>query len=383
MAKMTIRYVKQYVDQHGKPKLYLRLPGQPLVRLPVDSVDDPKFVEVYDAALNGDTVSQPTALDKAVKLEPPKAGTFRALVADYLGFVEGDPDLNVKTKYEKRRQLEATCRMIIKTKRGDRLFGDVPLELITPQQIQQLLDARRATPEDANQQRKVLRVMYNWATEASRKKAPSNPVIGTKPIKSHSEGHLPWLPEHIARFVERHPPGTKAFFAAAMIFYTSGSRIGDIVRFGRQHVSKDGTELVFTQQKAENRKHRRMTLAIPQPLRELLAAVPPGQLTFLVTATGRPFTAHSFGKWFHKRCLEAGLDGYSAHGLRGGFMTWGVHLGLTSSELAALAGHATLKQAEVYIKARDTELLSRKGGQVVAEGLVSRDPFKVRADGNK
>ena len=33
---MRIRYLKQEKSRHGKPRLYVRLPGQPMIRLPVE-----------------------------------------------------------------------------------------------------------------------------------------------------------------------------------------------------------------------------------------------------------------------------------------------------------------------------------------------------------
>jgi hypothetical protein len=41
-----------------------------------------------------------------------------------------------------------------------------------------------------------------------------------------------------------------------------------------------------------------------------------GDLTFLVTKHGKPFTANGFGNWFRDRCDEARLPQCSAHGLR-------------------------------------------------------------------
>jgi hypothetical protein len=48
-----------------------------------------------------------------------------------------------------------------------------------------------------------------------------------------------------------------------------------------------------------------------------MAASSTGNLTFLVTEYGRPFTAAGFGGWFRKRCDEAGLPKERTfHGLR-------------------------------------------------------------------
>ena len=48
-----------------------------------------------------------------------------------------------------------------------------------------------------------------------------------------------------------HPPGTKAYLALALFFYT-GQRLGDVVLFGRQHIQ--GDHLISRQQKGEKRR---------------------------------------------------------------------------------------------------------------------------------
>jgi integrase len=86
----------------------------------------------------------------------------------------------------------------------------------------------------------------------------------------------------VARFEARHPIGIKAHLALVLLLY-AGVRRSDLVRLGRQHV---------------------------------IDASPTDDLTFLVTAQGKPFTAPGFTNWFRERCAEAALLDRSAHGLR-------------------------------------------------------------------
>ena len=68
----------------------------------------------------------------------------------------------------------------------------------------------------------------------------------------------------------------------------------------------------------KNRNRKPVTLHLPvlPQLQEAIDATPSGNLTFLVTKFGKPFTAAGFGNWFRRRCDEAGLPHRSAHGLR-------------------------------------------------------------------
>ena len=50
-------------------------------------------------------------------------------------------------------------------------------------------------------------------------------------------------------------------------------------------------------------------------LARIIAASPCGDLTYLVTAYGKPVTEAGFGGWFRERCDEAGLAQCTAHGL--------------------------------------------------------------------
>ena len=118
------------------------------------------------------------------------------------------------------------------------------------------------------------------------------------------------------------------------LLYT-GQRRADVVRFGRQHV-KEGA-LQFVQQKNERRAHKAMRIPILPQLQEALDLVPATQLTFLVTGFGKPFTAAGFGNWMRDKCDQAGLKGYSAHGLRKALQTMGAELGLSDRELMAIA----------------------------------------------
>jgi integrase len=75
----------------------------------------------------------------------------------------------------------------------------------------------------------------------------------------------------------------------------------------------------------------------------------PGQLTFLTTATGKPFAPGAFTNWFGRACREAGLPlGLSAHGLRKGMCRRLAEAGCSAKQIQAISGHATLKEVERY-----------------------------------
>jgi len=101
--------------------------------------------------------------------------------------------------------------------------------------------------------------------------------------------------------------------ALALLLYL-GVRRGDAVRIGRQHV-KDGW-LRFVPRKTRYRRERMSEKPILPVLADIIARSPTGDLTFLVTSFGKPFTAAGFGNWFRELCDEAGCPDISAHGGR-------------------------------------------------------------------
>jgi integrase len=99
-----------------------------------------------------------------------------------------------------------------------------------------------------------------------------------------------------------------------------------------------GRWLAFTQQKNRRAKPVSLWLPILPELEEVIAASPCGDLTFLVTAFGKPFSDAGIGNWFRDRCDEAGLQGLSAHGLRKAGATIAAERGASERQLMAIFG---------------------------------------------
>ena len=82
-------------------------------------------------------------------------------------------------------------------------------------------------------------------------------------------------------------------------------------------------------------------------------------LTFLLTDQGRPYTAAGFGNWFRDQCRAAGLHGCSAHGLRKAAARRLAEAGCSTHEIAAITGHASLKEVARYTEAVDRKRLAQ------------------------
>ncbi|RVA57587.1 site-specific integrase, partial [Mesorhizobium sp. M7A.F.Ca.CA.004.09.1.2] len=85
-------------------------------------------------------------------------------------------------------------------------------------------------------------------------------------------------------------------------------------------------------------------------LEDELSFAPAGNLTFLVTEYGRPFSENGLGNKMRQWCDEAGLPGCSAHGVRKAGATVAAENGATHEQLKAIYGWTTYQQPDHYIR---------------------------------
>jgi integrase len=267
------KYVHGFIDRHGKPRWYFRRAGFkkiPLPGLPWSS----EFMAAYEEALAG----QPLQICG----KRTKPGTVRALAVSYF---------NSPEFCSLRSSSQAIYRWLI-----DRFcvqYGDNRIATLRREHIVKLMAARAEKPVAANNLRKVLRAMMRHAVEIGLRE--DDPTRDVRAIRVKSDGFHSWTDDEIAQFEKRHPTGTPARLALALLLYT-GQRRSDVVRMGPQHI-RQGI-LSVRQQKTG------IELAIPvhSALAVLIAETPTYHLTFLTNQLGRPFTARYFGQWFRGQC---------------------------------------------------------------------------------
>jgi integrase len=95
-------------------------------------------------------------------------------------------------------------------------------------------------------------------------------------------------------------------------------------------------------------------------LRAVLDATPGEYLTFLVTATGKPYGGNHISETFREWCDAAGLpQRCKPHGLRKAACRRLAEAGCSGNEIMAISGHATLKELVRYTAAADQARLAR------------------------
>jgi integrase len=247
--------------------------------------------------------------------------------------------LRASTQYERRGIVDRFCRE----------HGDKRIATLQRHHIVKLIAARAAQPGAANNLRKALRELMKHAVEIGLRS--DDPTRDVKRISVNSDGHHSWTEAEITQFEARHPIGSRQRLSFALLLYT-GQRRGDVIRMGRQHL-REG--LLSVRQEKTNAV---LEIPVHAALMQAIAAIPREHLTFLTTHRGEPFKPVPFSTWFRKACDAAGLPHCSAHGLRKAAARRLAEAGCTANEIAAITGHASLREVTRYTRAADQRRLA-------------------------
>jgi integrase len=317
-------------DRHGNVRWYVRKRPLAKIRLRAEP-GTAEFDAEYRAALArlGSSTAQP------VKREH----TWRWLVEQYLRSADHKA-LHPSTQQQRLRVLQESLREPRKPGAPE-LIGDMPLSRMDERVIAILRDRKAGLPEAANIRVKAIRRVFTWAKGSGLVNV--NPARDVRRVYTISEGHHTWTEAEIERFKECHPLGTKAHLAL-MIMLLTGVRKSDAVKLGRQHERKaaDGTKmLMFTATKNKFRKPVRIEIPLLPELQTVLDASQTGDMTYLATEYGRPFSVAGFGNKMRGWCNQAGLPECSSHGLRKAAATAAAENGASTSMLTAMFGWLT------------------------------------------
>lgn len=357
--RIGYRYLVEDTDRHGNVRIYFRYPGYRKIRLR-ETPTSPEFAERYSALI--EQFATGTYKEAEKKSLGPIPGTLGWLVTAFRGskdFTNLDPS----TQRTRARVLESMLNEPVYPGASE-TFRGFPLDRAKLSDLEVLRDRKKSLPGAATDRVKALRSMFKWAT--LKKHCIANPAVSLSKPRLISNGHHTWLPDEIEAFQRRHPSGTKAYLALSIMLYT-GARRSDAVQLGRQH--EQGASLRWTAHKNRNRYPTIIHIPILQPLSAAIAAGPTGDMVYLVTEYGKPFTIAGFGNWFHDRCIEAGLPHCSAHGLRKAGSTRAAEAGATAHQLMAMFGWRSLAEAEIYTRAAERKKMAAMGMAFLEKGV--------------
>lgn len=305
------KYTHGYIDQHGKPRFYLRRPGHKKIPLP-GLPWSPEFMAAREAALEGESTKIEIGAGRTF------AGTVNAALMSY--YQSG----SFKALAESSRKMR---RAILERFRED--HGEKRIALMHRAALQAMLNGK--TPAAARNWKKALRGFLNHCLSLDMIKV--DPLAGVTMAKMKTNGHHPWESAECEQFESFYPLGTRARLAYALLLQAGQSRC-DVVRMGRQHIRVNMMSM------------RRQKTGVPfnveimPALQDAIDAMPASDhLTFLVTAQGKPFTAAGSGNYFRELCDAAGLPKRcTSHGLRKAAATYLAEQGATDHQLMAWFG---------------------------------------------
>lgn len=373
---VDLKHLMPDTDRHGTKRIYFRRKGQRKIALK-HPPGSPEFMAEYRRAYAGAVVA--TAPVQKIVRRAGAPGSLRWLIERYFEN-DGFRQLDDRTRYVRRRILDDICSEPTSaedpTPIGVLDFAEMP-----PSAVAAIRDRKAKFPNAANARLKALRQVFKCGI--ADKQATHNPAAQTSYIRVDTEGFHSWTPAEVRQYENRHPVGTKARLAMALLLYL-GPRRSDVVLFGPQHVrdAEDMSEelraihpgrwLHYTQHKGRKKKPVTLTIPILPELEEVIAATPTGDLAWLVTAFGRGHTANGFGTWFRRRCNEAKLPQCSAHGLRKAGATLAAERGATAHQLMAIFGWRTLKEAERYTRAAEQMRMAGGAMHLISSGRARK-----------
>ena len=335
MASIRLKFVKAYVDRHGKARHYLRQPGRKPVALPGLPGSD-EFMAAYAAALAGTERVE-------VAERRTRAGSIGAMIVGYLATADFAALAPAS---------QQAYRRIFERMRG---YADLSIATLERRHIVRMRDAKVATPVAARDFLRCLRLLVQHAIALGIRE--DDPTAGVRVKLPKSNGIRTWIEDEIATFEAAYPIGTKPRLALELLLATAARR-SDVVKLGRGHV-RDG--LIHMRQQKTGRA---LAIPITDGLAAAIAAVPSEHLVFLLSETGRPFTAEGFGRWFRQQCRRIGLTG-SPHGLRKASCRRMAEAGCSAHEIASVSGHMSLKELQRYCDAADQARMAQRAAERV------------------
>jgi integrase len=331
VGSIRLKFIKSYVDRHGKARHYFRKPGckpVPLSGLP----GSPEFMRVYEAAL----ANTPRVEIAATRT---RAGSIDAMIVGYLGsaaFAHLAP-----ASQKKYRQIFEGLR---------RDCGRLGVASLERRHVVKMLDAKAETPAAARDFLRCLRILLQYAISIGVRQ--DDPTSGLRVKQPKGEGYPTWSEEAIAAFESAYPIGSKPRLALALLLGTA-LRCSDVVKLGRGHFRNGAIHL------AAQKTGSGLAIPIGTELADAInVAAPSEAMVFLLNERGRAFTAAGFSQWFRQQCRSIGLKGLSAHGLRKAACRRLAEAGCSANEIAAISGHASLTEVARYTRAADRAKLA-------------------------
>lgn len=346
VRKVTLPYLQVFEDRHGKVRRYVRRFGK---QLPLRcDVDDPEFLSEYQAALES---LRPTRTQ-------PAAGTWHALVTEYLGSAQFK-QLKERTQSENRREAE----------RVREKWGKHPVNRLEARHILKWQDLLADTPGKANNMLACVKMLLTFGKR--RGYTHRDPAAGIDELASGS--YRSWTDKEIIDFEAKWPRGTRERLIFDLALYT-GQRRGDLAAMTRHHIDRGVMGVV------QEKTGERIALPVHESLKASLAAYKSKGIALLQRDDGTPLKVRELNE-IVAAAIKAALGKNSdcvLHGLRYSAARRLAEAGATAHEIMAVTGHRTLGMVEKYTREANKARLARSAIEKLTQWRTGTEQESVK-----
>jgi integrase len=163
--------------------------------------------------------------------------------------------------------------------------GDKRVAMLRREHVKKLFAEKADKPGATNKFVRHVRTLMRFAIDEGWR--TDDPTFGIRKMKIKNGGFRAWTDDDIAAFEDKWPIGTRERLALSLLLYTAQRR-SDVIRMGWQHV-RNGMIQVKQQMTGTP-----LWIPIHPELDAVLQATRRANMTFLMTAQGKPFSSAGF-----------------------------------------------------------------------------------------
>lgn len=358
-------HVTAFKSQHGRVRYRFRRKGYPGGYFTAQ-LGTEEFRAEYHAFMHPGEVRAPEPAPRY------KAGTIDDLVERYFAVPKrlgpsAVTQQKVKAVIEDFRDGKGKSG----GRRGERMVRDVTFEAIDKIIAKKMVKTGTGNKTKggfhaANKLRKELSRLFKFAVAA--KLIDHNPVefsqnFKQEPADKARSGFHSWTEDEILQFRKHYGLGTRERLAMELLLWTDQRR-SDVVSMGEAQIVNGRIPV------QQEKTGKSLWLPVAPQLREAIDAMKPEDTSpfcFLITRRGGSFTKESFGNWFKKACVAAGLPHCTAHGLRKATLRRMAELEMANKTMKSLSGQSSDKVLDAYTRDADQVKLADKAIQVLSD----------------
>lgn len=358
-------HVTAFKSQHGRVRYRFRRKGYPGGYFNAQ-LGTEEFRTEYHKFMNPDAVTEKVIPQRF------KPGTIDDLVQRYF---------EVPARLGPSEVTQSKVRAVIEDfregtgksggRRGDRMARDVTFEAIDKIIAKKMIktgtgNKTKGGLHAARKLRKELVRLFDFGVKAGimdKNPAALSEKIRQSAAEKAKSGFHSWTEAEIAQFRAHFDLGTRERLAMELLLWTDQRR-SDVVSMGEAQIV-DGCIPV-----QQEKTSKSLWLPVAPQLREAIDAMKPedtSKFCFLITRRGGSFTKESFGNFFKKACVAAGLPHCTAHGLRKATLRRMAELEMANKTMKSLSGQTSDKTLEIYTRDANQRKLAGKAIKALSD----------------